>query len=232
MINFILLINMILTFSKLPQLSAYNTLRSFRSKLRKSDHVSCCSPQMPKRISCQTLLSVSNLDSDKFSRQQERFISKMETWKGFSVSSSEFVTHFVAGCENVTNSEGGEQLDLTVQEAITSVLPNPITSTRNHPNGTKYTEGEWKELLLEQEKNLVIQACEPNFRHDPSLFPVNVLQLSPAELVAFGCIWFLPVTAPGDPALGQKVRNKLVSFSRLQDCCPNFNHYEASSIGS
>lgn len=183
------------------------------------------------------MLRSSNVDGDTFSRQQASYISKMETWKGASVSSSEFVTHFVAGCANATNFERELQnrereFDLTVEEAITSVLPNPISSTRSHSNGTIYSEEEWKEWLMGKEKSSIVQACEPRFRHDPSVFPVDTVQLSPTDLLALGCIWFLPVTAPGDPALGQKVRTRTVSCFDFKAVIQLCHHCEASSIGT
>ena len=148
---------MILTASKI-QTHAYN-LRPLGSKLRKSEHVLFSSyrfqnvPERNQNISPNTRMK------DQFSRQQASYLSEMETWKGTSASSSKFVTHFVAGSKNVTNivQDQKRQFELTVEEAILSILPRPLPSHRIAPNGRHSSQSCWKEWLLQQEKSSVIQ---------------------------------------------------------------------------
>ena len=88
----------------------------------------------------------------------------------------------------------------------------------------------WTKQLVDYEKqNPILQSIEAKFRHNPAFIgdynrnsknshlqettiekELNEEegndQLSPAELVALGCVWFLGSDAPRDPSLGGKVR--------------------------
>ena len=201
-----LFLAMILTAGKLQAYGAYK-LCPLRSNLRKSGGVLYSSHRFPDVPERNQNISPKNCIKDQFSRQQASYLSEMTTWKGVSASSSEFVTHFVAGSKNVTNIVQNEkrQFELTVEEAVLSILPRTLSSHRFGPKGKKYSQDAWKEWLLQQENSSVVQACEPRFRHDPSLFPLEISQLSPVDLVALGAVWFLPAAAPKDPSLGTKV---------------------------
>ncbi len=90
----------------------------------------------------------------------------------------------------------------------------------------------WNKQLYDYEKdNPILQSIDSKFRHDPVWLGNDIIfrdsnydddndnrmeegrknnvneedQLSPAELVALGSVWFLPFDAPKDPSLGTKV---------------------------
>ena len=90
-------------------------------------------------------------------------------------------------------------------------------------NKIKIQMSEWNNKLIQyEEQNPILQSMEAKFRHDPSLLGDTTInnnkdednnndeqekdQLSPAELVALGSVWFLPHDAPRDPSQGRKVR--------------------------
>ena len=117
--------------------------------------------------------------------EQNGYMNQMKDWRGRSKSTSEFVTHFIAsGC------------DVTIADAIASVLPqeklNLCNESKNRMND-----------ILQKEDDKVLSRLETNFRNDPSQFPLNQ-QLHPVDLIAMGSVWFLPSSAPRDPALGLK----------------------------
>jgi phosphohistidine phosphatase len=118
-----------------------------------------------------------------FQETQDEFKSQMKDWRGSSHSTSEFVTHFIAA----------KNSNLTVEEAILASLPNANTTDMRH----------MREKILETDNNKVIRRVDKEFRFDPSLFPLTE-QLSPAQLLAMGSIWFLPADAPRDPQQGRK----------------------------
>ena len=110
----------------------------------------------------------------------------MKHWKGTSRSTSEFVTHFIASDSNIT-----------FEEAIQSVCPKKTYASEDAESVQR------RSGLIQQENDKVISRLEHKLRHDPAQFPLHQ-QLSPADLIAIGAIWFLPAEAPRDPALGLK----------------------------
>jgi len=145
-------------------------------------------------------------------QQQKLYTSQMKDFKGVSHSTSEFVTHFIAQSNHT----------ITVEEAILSIVPNPVPKTRIHdwaknPN-SKEDKKEismelWTEKLLQYEQNhAILHELDTKFRHNPAFIGNNPNnsnntqkdQLSPAELLALGSVWFLPWDAVKDPSLGAK----------------------------
>jgi hypothetical protein len=113
---------------------------------------------------------------------QDLFAAEMKDWQGTSKSTSEFVTHFIASLNNIT-----------VEEAIHSVLPNTVVDS-NDEGITVKRRGD----LLEKDSDDLLKRLDMKFRHDPSQFPLHE-QLPPADLLAMGSIWFLPANGPKDP---------------------------------
>lgn len=118
-----------------------------------------------------------------FQETQDEFKSQMKDWRGASRSSSEFVTHFIAA----------KSSNLTVEEAILASLPNANASEMR----------QMRDKILDTDNHRVMRRVDKEFRFDPSIFPLNE-QLSPAQLLAMGSIWFLPADAPKDPQQGRK----------------------------
>lgn len=150
------------------------------------------------------------------------------------ISSSQYVTHFLAP-GNDTDSDScnvNGVVDvkdrLTIEQAIELVLPSPIPNMRKRRNAEQIEMSLWtKELIIREKNNPILQSIEAKFRHDPALLGDWLPQtnrddnhskcndekeemrekdqLSPAELIALGSVWFLPSDAPTDPSLGTKV---------------------------
>ena len=88
-------------------------------------------------------------------------------------------------------------------------------------NGSIIKMSLWnQQLYAYEQQNPILQSIDSKFRHDPFWIGNNNNyynnshprdkeedQLSPAELVALGSVWFLPFDAPRDPSLGGKVRH-------------------------
>lgn len=97
----------------------------------------------------------------------------------------------------------------------------------------------WNQQLYDYEKdNPILQSIDSKFRHDPAWLGNSYIyldidnnydgnrdeerrnnvyeedQLSPAELLALGSVWFLPFDAPKDPSLGTKVSTKEFFFKK------------------
>jgi len=175
----------------------------------------------------------------KQQQQQEQFKSRIENWPCLYESSnnSEFVTHFVAVAADsnwitINGKHSDEAYDIeydapvinniniTVEEAILSVLPKEVLPTRHQTPPLTLSSAisviELRNSLIEREKESVVSSVEAQMRHDPKQFPLDT-QLCPAELIALGSIWFLSGSAPrGDPAFGGKkpVRLELKDLTR------------------
>lgn len=115
--------------------------------------------------------------------EQDRYIEEMKDWRGTSRSTSDFVTHFIASCNNIT-----------IEEAIHSVLPKGFDSIGRENNLKR------REDLLDEDSNDFLSKLEMKFRHEPIQFPLHE-QLAPVELMALGSIWYLPANAPRDPGM-------------------------------
>lgn len=123
-----------------------------------------------------------------FQQIQDEFKAQMKDWRGATHSSSDFVTHFIAKSSN-----------LTVEEAIYASLPRTNFFADSNDNNTERGE------ILQRDNHKIIKDIDQEFRFDPSTFSLND-QLSPAQLLAIGSIWFLPAEAPKDPQQGTKPR--------------------------
>jgi len=210
--------------------SAAATYRPFSGKMTKP-HITHISNIYNKRRRIHHLLlssSSNDVASEQQKRrqqrqqqQQERFKSHINNWPCLYQSSnnSEFITHFVAVAADDTVHNRNNETDtsvydtdaynhysnnnnITVEEAILSVLPREVLPNRHSSSSSSISVLEVRKNLLEREKDVVVQAVEPQMRHDPKQFPLDA-QLSPAELVALGSIWFLSGSTPrGEVAFG------------------------------
>jgi hypothetical protein len=107
--------------------------------------------------------------------------SKEKTAWSSHESSSEFITHYLEP----------KHTKRTVRDAISSVLAKD----------TKKLDG----TILDSDLEALIKegaTIDSSLWHDPSIFSKI---LSPHQLLGMGSIWFLPASAPRDPALGGKV---------------------------
>ncbi len=130
--------------------------------------------------------------------EQDGFMDQMKDWRGSSKSTSEFVTHFIASDCNIT-----------IADAIMSVLPKENKIIASMESETRMSD------ILNREDDKLLSRLETNFRNDPSQFPLYE-QLNPLELIAMGSVWFLPKSAPRDPALGLKpVRLEAKNFTSI-----------------
>eukprot|EP00562_Extubocellulus_spinifer_P011694 CAMPEP_0178542494 /NCGR_PEP_ID=MMETSP0697-20121206/2090_1 /TAXON_ID=265572 /ORGANISM="Extubocellulus spinifer, Strain CCMP396" /LENGTH=728 /DNA_ID=CAMNT_0020174901 /DNA_START=2280 /DNA_END=4466 /DNA_ORIENTATION=+ len=115
-----------------------------------------------------------------------------EYWKeNQTEKKSDFITHFVAGT----------QPGLTVEDAVQSLLPKSSGDANlSEAAATR------RRVILLQEDDLLLKEADAAFRHDTGSFPTSKENdpLSAVELLALGSIWYLPVSAPRDPALGGK----------------------------
>jgi len=136
--------------------------------------------------------------------KQDEYLETIKEWKGSHHVTSKHVTHFIATTDN----------DTTVESAIWSVLPlvkdlksNSIDEYDDEQHDETSTTAldidiiHIRQGICEQERIGLSQGLEPQFRHDPSSFPID-RSLLPVELLAMGSIWFLPHTAPRDSSLG------------------------------
>ena len=104
---------------------------------------------------------------------------------------SDFITHFVAGT----------QPGLTVEDAVQSLLPKSDGDANlSEAAATR------RKVILRDEDDILLKEADAALRHDTSSFPSGTESdhLSAVELLALGSIWYLPVSAPRDPALGGK----------------------------
>ena len=133
-----------------------------------------------RNTSLKRLASVHANQDESKKADQEKYKEEMKSWFGSSRSTSEFVTHFISSKNNIT-----------VEDAIKSVLPAEFDE-----------DIERTQQSLKDDCDILLSKVDMMFRHDPSGFPLG--RSSPADLLAIGSIWYLPATAPRDPALGLK----------------------------
>lgn len=131
-----------------------------------------------------------------------------DDWRGASEKKSEFITHFVAG----------RQTNLTVEEAVESLIASPPSAgVSGGANKAVISAGAAagsagrklrRDTIVQREKDVLIRAADSALRHNTSTFPIPPKDedesLSASELLALGSIWFLPSGAPRDAALGGK----------------------------
>lgn len=136
--------------------------------------------------------------------KQDEYISSISEWKGAPHTTSKHVTHYIASGND----------EITVESAIWSVLPNvnhsPLSNSNYFEQETdlledasciSHSNSKRRRDICQEELLGLTNGLEPQFRHDPSTFPLD-RYLSPIELLAMGSIWFLPHTAPRDSSLG------------------------------
>jgi len=118
--------------------------------------------------------------------------SKEKTAWSSHESTSEFITHYLEP----------KHTKRTVRDAISSVLAKD----------TKKLDG----TILDSDLEALIKegaTIDSSLWHDPSIFSKI---LSPHQLLGMGSIWFLPASAPRDPALGGKpIRLTVLDANRV-----------------
>ena len=149
--------------------------------------------------------------------------------KSYDTSSTEFITHFVANENNTFTMESA------IQSVLTRAVPlrrkhnhqlchNMFVFDKvgtkqgcgddeylNYDQDKNIDMNSWTGLLVDYEtKNPIVQSLDAKFRYDPDFLGYDddesdQDQLSPAELIALGSVWYLPHDAPRDPSLGGKV---------------------------
>ncbi len=119
-------------------------------------------------------------------RRQDEFKEQMKDWRGTSRSTSEFVSHFIAGNK------------VTIEEAIWSVMPQRRNDLDQKENISEESK-ERRKNLLDVAADTVISSLDMKFRHNPFHIPLDEHDLYPVDLLAMGAIWYLPADAPRDP---------------------------------
>ena len=141
---------------------------------------SCVRGARPAR--CLSILQAIDQDG-----QAQAAVGKVEPthFNGTTHSSSEFITHFIAGA----------QPGLTVESAVQSLLPRQDLAAGPQQH---------RDMLLKNEDDTLLARAHPSLRHSTLEFPSTGEPLSAVELLAIGSTWYLSKDSPRDPALGGK----------------------------
>ena len=153
--------------------------------------------------------------------------------KSYDTSSTEYITHFIANENDTFTMESAIQSVLTRPVPLRRKHNHRHFTNQNMfvfdketkeayaDDDVKYLDydqdnhidmNSWTRLLVDYEmNNPIVQSLEAKFRYDPDFLGHDDAdnnyqdQLSPAELLALGSVWYLPHDAPRDPSLGGKV---------------------------